>query len=200
MTGAAQWVGSLALLLSFALIYQQSSGVALRICALQGISAALVAEIQAWAHAVTQIGLVALLAAALNGAVMPLVLRYLTDRSGERLTTRANHGVHTSVVAVVLVTISVVAAMRVRMVAEAPVLALGLSVLLLGLLLIAVGRHRDVAVFGLLSAQNGLVLSASAVPGLPALTFLACAIPLFPGLVVAAMWLRRAGRQPAAPQ
>lgn len=200
MTGAAQWAGALALLLSFALMYARTSGVALRICALQGLSAVLAAGVQAWAQAATQAGLVVMLAAALNGVAMPLVLQRLTDRPGAKPIPRKNHGVRASVAAVALVTISVVVATRVLPGTDAPIFAGGLSILLLGLLLAAVRPTRNMPAFGLLSAQNGMVLAASVVPGLPTFTFLACVIPLVPGLLAADMWLRRADRPRVAPR
>lgn len=200
MTGVVHFLGALALLLSVALLYEQRTGVSLLICALQGVLAALVAGLQAWSLAAPQMGLTVVLAAALNGVAMPIALHHLGDRPGMKRGTRRNPAIRVSVAAAVLIMISVAAVRRAWTDASAPILALGLSMLLLGLLLLAVGRHRNGPALGLLSGQNGLVLAASVVPGLPPLMVLACTIPLVPGLVAAAMWLPRAYQPLATPR
>src|SRR4029077_14671462 len=97
LMGAVQLTGAFALLLSFALLYQRRGGVALRICTMQGVAAGLVVAIQAWTHASVQAGLIAVFAGLLNGVAMPLVLRYLSDRSGANLTRQRDNGVYASV-------------------------------------------------------------------------------------------------------
>jgi hydrogenase-4 component E len=66
----------------------------------------------------------------------------------------------------------------------------GASVALFGLLL-ALRSHPGIAVLGLLSAQNGLILVASGDHDLPALTALAVAVPVVPALVLGEKWLHR---------
>jgi hypothetical protein len=70
-------------------------------------------------------------------------------------------------------------------------LALGVSVVLLGLLLAA----RGVPAFGLLSAQNGLVMVASAIPGLNLLSALVVAVPLVPAIMLAGIVVNRPPRR-----
>jgi len=65
--------------------------------------------------------------------------------------------------------------------------ALGAAVVLLGLLM----SGRGAPAIGLLSAQNGLVLVASAVPDMPLLLALTIAVPLVPAMLIAEAWLRR---------
>jgi hydrogenase-4 component E len=191
LTSVAQFVGTLALLLAFALLYEQRLGVAMRICALQGVATALAAGIQVWPRAAASTVVVVVIAAALNGVAMPIALQSLLGRSDSRPTTRREHNIRTSIVAVVLVTAAVATAMRVWTEASAPILASGLSIWLLGLLLMTIGRYRSMPAIGLLSMQNGAVLAASVVPGLPSLMFFACAVPFVPGLVASVMWSRR---------
>lgn len=200
MTGIAQLASALALLLSFALMRATRRGGAVRLCVLQGCVAALAAGIQAWVHAAPQLAFVALLAGALNGVAMPLVLKCLGDRSGTEPILPKGHNAYTPVVAIVLATLSVAAAMHARAGTDIPALASGLSVLLLGLLLVTTDRYRDVPAVGLLSAQNGIVLAASAVPGLPAVAFLVCAVPFIAGLLAVGMWLRRVCQSSLASQ
>ena len=66
-------------------------------------------------------------------------------------------------------------------------MASGIAVVLLGLQLAAQGGTA----IGLLSAQNGVVLVAAAIPDLPATSALAAAIPLLPAISLGHAWLRR---------
>ena len=66
-------------------------------------------------------------------------------------------------------------------------IASGVAVVLLGLLLAA----RGAAPIGLLSAQNGVVLVAAAIPDLPPESMLFATLPLLPALLLAHAWLRR---------
>jgi hypothetical protein len=58
---------------------------------------------------------------------------------------------------------------------------------LLGLLLAA----QSAAPIGLLSAQNGVVLVAAAIPDLPMESTLSASVPLVPALLLAHAWLRQ---------
>ena len=69
--------------------------------------------------------------------------------------------------------------------------AVGVSVALLGLLLVVVRSHALAPALGLLSSQNGLVLVAGAHPHVSLPAALAVAVPLVPALVLADHWLRR---------
>ena len=69
--------------------------------------------------------------------------------------------------------------------------AVGVSVTLLGLLLIVARSHALAPALGLLSSQNGLVLVAGAHPDVSLPAALAVAVPLIPALVLADHWLRR---------
>ncbi|MEJ0016885.1 MAG: hypothetical protein WDN25_09990 [Acetobacteraceae bacterium] len=69
--------------------------------------------------------------------------------------------------------------------------AAGVSVVALGLWLVAMRRHALATVLGLLAAQNGLVLVAGAYPDLPPTAAFAVAVPLLPALALADAWLHR---------
>jgi hypothetical protein len=66
-------------------------------------------------------------------------------------------------------------------------IASGIGVVLLGLLLATQANPM----IGLLSAQNGVVLVAAAIPDLPPTSVLAAAIPLLPAIQLGYAWLRR---------
>ena len=94
----------------------------------------------------------------------------------------------------ILVAASVDAAMPMAGQGQMDLLALGLSVLLVGLLLPALRSHDLVSALGLLLSQNGGVLAASAIPGLPLSALLIATVPLVPSLVIAEGWLRDRNR------
>ena len=71
------------------------------------------------------------------------------------------------------------------------IIALGASVVLLGLLVMALRAHPLAPVLGLLTAQNGLVLVVSASPNIQFVTAFVVAVPLTPAIVLANSWSRR---------
>jgi hypothetical protein len=120
----------------------------------------------------------AAVALALNAIAMPVALWLIVDRDSAMPPVAWSSWL----VAVVLL---VVATAAFRQPGDG--LALGVSVVLLGLLLAA----RGVPAFGLLSAQSGLVLAASAIPRLSLLSGLVVAVPLVPAIMLAGRRLCR---------
>ncbi len=159
----------LATLLSIGLLCARGIETALWVCGLQGLCAAVTlgAAGSVFAPAVL----------ALNGVAVPLAAwRVLTDAalSAPRL--------GSWFLAAVLL---VVAAAGFGSFGNG--IASGIAVVLLGLLLAAQGGTA----IGLLSAQNGVVLVAAAIPDLPLSSALAAAIPLLPAICLGHAWLRR---------
>jgi hydrogenase-4 component E len=200
MTGIAGLAGALALSLSFALLFAQRISPLLRICMVQALAAAVALGAQGWTRHDASLCVAALLAVALNGLALPLVLRRLIDRAARSLSVRWQCGFAASATAgLALVAASVASIMRVADGEKFEPLALGISLLLLGLLLPAVRSHRLLPPLGLLSSQNGVVLAASAIPNLPLSVLLIAVIPLVPSLAVASLWLRDRNRPAVAP-
>jgi hypothetical protein len=161
-----------ALVLSVGLLWPRRIDTAMRICALQALVAVLPLAMKTPA--------VAGLAFVLNGIAMPLVM----VRTGGTLTPdESKHPMPVCGLAIAFVV--VIIAVFARMGAGGTVTA-GAAIVLLGLLPGALGRHSSAPV-GMLSAQNGLVLAASAAPDMS----LAAAVPLTPALVLCEAWLRR---------
>jgi hydrogenase-4 component E len=167
---------------------------------LHAVAVALAAGAQGWARQDASLCVAALLTFAFNGLVLPLALRRLIERAnkGSSIRWRCKFTASTAA-AFALVAASITAAMRLVDGEEFELLALGMSILLLGLLLVAVRSHRLLPALGLLSSQNGVVLTAGAIPGLPLSALLLAAIPLVPSLAVASLWLRDRNRLAAAP-
>jgi hypothetical protein len=161
--------GSVALLLSIGLLCARRIGTIVPLCALQSLCAGAALGRSSMTAA--------LLVVALNGVGLPLAVARLDD--GVPLAVRGN------------VLLSWVAALATLGLAEPVFAASGTGVVALGLLLIAVRVHPLASAIGLLSAQNGAALVASAQAGLALPTVLAVAVPLLPALALTDQWLRR---------
>lgn len=163
-------IGAVALLLSVGLWCIRAPATAIWVCAGQALCAAA-------ALALTG-SPAAMVALALNAIAVPAALWRTVDRDSAIPPVAWS----TWLVALVLLVVTAAALRR-----PGDGLALGVSVVLLGLLLAA----RGVPAFGLLSAQNGLVLVASAIPGLPLVSALVVAVPLVPAIMLVDMIVTR---------
>jgi hypothetical protein len=169
--------GAAALLLSVGLLCVKRIDTAVWVCALQALCAAVALGESA--------GAVAVLAFALNGVMLPLMVVRMDDAAVPALR-------HTALLVwamefVLLVVIISVAAM----IGAGEILAAGVCVTLLGVLLAVLRSDPSAPALGLLSSQNGLVLVAGASPDLSRTAALAVAVPLIPTLVLAGMRLRQ---------
>lgn len=174
MIGAAS---AAALLLSIGLLWARQIDTATQLCALQALAAAV-----ALGQAAPT---VAILAFALNGVALPLAIGRL---HGDTMLKARGGAILSWAAALALIALTGMAFARVR---TDGLIAAGVSVALLGLLLIAVRAHPLAPALGLLSSQNGLVMLAGAQSELPLPTALAVALPLVPVLVLAERWQRR---------
>ena len=200
MTGAAGLAGAMALALSFVLLFAGRIDTVLRVCALQAMAAAVAVGAQGWAEHAATLCFAALLVFALNGMALPLVLRRLAGRTTLPSAAGRRCGFAISALAAaVLVAVSVAGAMRLTQSGRLDPLALGLSIMLLGLLLLALRSHPLLPALGMLSSQSGMVLAACAIHGLPVPALLLAAVPLVPTLVAASAWLHDGNRLALTP-
>lgn len=163
-------IGAAVLLLSIGLWCTRRPATAIWVCAGQALCAAVALGLTGSPAAVV--------ALALNAIAMPVGLWRTADRDSAMPPVSWSSWL----VALVVLVVTAVAFRR-----PGDDLALGVSVILLGLLLAA----RDVPAFGLLSAQNGLVMVASAIPGLRLLSALVVAVPVVPAIMLAGMVVNR---------
>ncbi|HXA24356.1 MAG TPA: hypothetical protein VNW90_18880 [Acetobacteraceae bacterium] len=195
MTAAAGLAGAMALALSFVLLFTERIDTDLRVCALQAMAAAVAAGAQGWAEHAATLCFAALLAFALNGLALPLVLRRLAGRTTLPSAAGRRCGFAISALAAaVLLAVSVAGTLRLTQSGQSDPLALGLSILLLGLLLLALRSHPLLPALGLLSSQSGMILAACAIHGLPLPALVLAAVPLVPTLAAASEWLHDGNR------
>lgn len=169
---------------AIALLCARRIATAVAVCALQALLAAI-----ALALSGPEPLLAACLAVACNGVAIPLALRRMPHQSAMPPVIAHHCGAVASWLAVVVLLLAAMAIFS--RLGPGDALALGASVVLLGLLLVVQGSHPLAPSVGLLSSQNGCLLVASAIPGLPLEVLLVIALPLVPAMALADAWLRQ---------
>ncbi len=185
-------LGGGVLLLSFVLLYQRRIGAVINAFAMQGTLLGLAAAWQAHAQGVPGLYVTALLALAAKGVLIPLALHATVRRLDLHRTVETALGVGLSMTAgVALAGLSMLvvfpATEGVRALAREDV-ALALSVVLLGMLMMITRRNAISQVIGLLSLENGLILAAVGVAGMPLVVELSTAALVLMVAVVAAVF------------
>ena len=165
------------LLLSIGLLCARRIETAAQLCALQALFAAI-----SFGETATAI---AILAFSLNGVALPLAIARMNNAT--LLTLRGNAILSWAMTLALLVVTGLIFAK----VGADGLVAAGVSVALLGPLLIVLRSHPLAPALGLLSSQNGLVLVAGALPDVSLSAALAVAVPPVPALMLAIIWLRR---------
>lgn len=188
----AHLLGGGVLLLSFLLLYQRRIGAVINTFATQGTLLALAAAWQGWVQGAPGLYLTALLALAAKGVLIPLALHHIVRRLDLHRTVETALGIGPSLVAGgALVGLAILAVLPATEGAGALAredLALALSVVLLGMLMMITRRNAISQVIGLLSLENGLILAAIGVAGMPLVVELSTAALVLMVAVVAAVF------------
>jgi hydrogenase-4 component E len=189
----AHVLGGAMLLLSFMLLYQRRIAAVINALALQGGVLAAAAAWQGYVQGAPQVYLTALIALAAKAVLIPLALRLLVRRFELDRTVEAALGIGASMLAgIALVVLAILVVLPVTGGAQAVAredLALALSVVLLGMLMMITRRNAILQVAGLMSLENGLVLAAVGVAGMPLVVELSTAALVLVVLVVGAVFL-----------
>lgn len=185
-------LGGAVLLLSFVLLYQRRIGAVINAFATQGMLLAAAAAWAAHAQGAPGLYLTALLALAAKGVLIPLALHRLVRELDLHRTVETALGVGLSMTAgVALVGLSILVTLPategVRALAREN-LALAMSVVLLGMLMMITRRNAISQVIGLLSLENGLILAAVGVAGMPLVVELSTAALVLMVAVVAGVF------------
>ena len=189
----AHLLGGGMLLLSFMLLYQRRVGAVINALALQGAILAAAAAWQGVVQEAPQLFLTALIAFAAKAVLIPLALRTLLRRLDLHRTVETALGVGPSMIAgVALVALAILVVLPitagVRAIARED-LALALSVVLLGMLMMITRRNAILQVVGLMSMENGLILAAVGVAGMPLVVELSTAALVMMLLVVGGVFV-----------
>jgi hydrogenase-4 component E len=191
----AHLLGGAMLLISFVLLYQRRVPAVINAFAAQGAVLALAAAWQGWMQGAPQLYLTALIAFAAKAVLIPLALRVLIRRFDLHRTVETALGIGPSLVAgvgmvalAVLVVLPITAGAAARAIARED-LALALSVVLLGMLMMITRRNAILQVVGLMSLENGLILAAVGAAGMPLVVELSTAALVLMVFIVAGVFV-----------
>jgi hydrogenase-4 component E len=184
----AHLLGGAALVLSFGLLYQRRVTAVINIYALQGIVLAATAAWQGWVQDAAHLYLSALITLVAKGIVIPLALHRIVRRLEIHRSIDTALGIFPSMIlGVGLVALSILVVLPTTLEAEALTredLALALSVVLLGLLTMITRRNALTQVVGFMSLENGLILAAVGVAGMPLVVELSVAFLVMVAFIV----------------
>jgi hydrogenase-4 component E len=184
----AHLLGGAALVLSFGLLYQRRVTAVINIYALQGIVLAAAAAWQGWVQGAAHLYLSALITLVAKGIVIPIALHRIVRRLDIHRSIETALGIFPSMIlGVGLVALSILVVLPTTLQAAALTredLALALSVVLLGLLMMITRRNALTQVVGFMSLENGLILAAVGVAGMPLLVELSVAFLVMVAFIV----------------
>ncbi len=167
----AHLLGALVLLLSFALLYQRRLFALIKMFAIQSVALAAAAAWQGYIQDAPHLYITAVLALAMKAIIIPVALHKIIVKLNIERTVDTALGVGPTMIAgVSLVTLSILLVLPVTAEVTALTredLALALSVVLLGLLTMITRRNAIGQVVGFMSLENGLILAAVGVQGMP---------------------------------
>jgi hydrogenase-4 component E len=186
--------GSL-VLVSFMMLYQDRLYALLNIFALHAIVLAFSVGWQAYIQDAPHLYITAAIALIFKGIVIPVALHRIIQRLGIHREIETVIGIGpTMVLGMGFVALSL--AVMLRVTAEADRLAredvaLALSVVLLGLLMMVTRRNAVSQVVGFMSTENGLILAATGAKGMPFVVEMSVAFSVLVAFVVIGIFLFR---------
>lgn len=191
----AHLLAGLVLLCSFALLYQRRAEALLGALALQGALLAAAAAWQGASQGAPQLYLTALIALVAKGALIPLALARIMRRLGMEGEVEPALAIGpTMILGVALVALALLVALPAASGAGALAredLGVALAVALLGVLMMITRRNAVSQVVGLMSLENGVVLAAVGVAGMPLVVELSTAGLVLVVAVVAGLFATR---------
>ena len=176
------------LVLSFALLFQRRLLSVLRIFGLQATALAAAAAWQAYIQDAPHLYITAAIALLFKAVAIPLALWHIVRRLGIHRTVETVLGVGLAMLAGVgLVALSVLLVLPVTHGAIALTrddLAMALSIVLLGLLMMITRRNAVTQVVGFMSLENGLILAAVGVRGMPMVVEMSVAFSVLVAFII----------------
>lgn len=156
---------------SFALLYQRRLSGLLNTFALHAVVLGLAVAWQAYVQAAPGLYITALIAFLFKATIIPLALHRIIGRLGIQHSIETVIGIgQTMLAGVGLVALSIMVVLPLTSSAAALAredIAFALSVLLLGLLVMVSRRNAIGQIIGFMSLENGLILAAAGVHGMP---------------------------------
>lgn len=190
---ASHLLGAIVLLMSFALLYQTRLFSLLQVYSAQALTLSAAAAWQGYAHGESHLYVTAILTLVLKAMVIPVALhRIIVKMDIQRSIEPAMSIGATMLAGVSLVTLSILLVLPVTAEAAALTredLALSLSVVLLGLLMMISRRNAVSQVVGFMSIENGLILAAVGVAGMPLIVEMSIAFSVMVAFIIFGIFL-----------
>jgi hydrogenase-4 component E len=186
--------GSL-VLLSLVMLYQRRLGALINVLAAHAAVLALSVAWQAYIQDAPHLYVTALIALGFKAVAVPMALRRMVRRLGIHREIETVAGIGLSMLAGIgLVALSMAVMLPVTAGAD-PVtredIALALSVVLIGLLLMVTRRNAVSQVVGFMSLENGIVLAATGAQGMPLVVEISVAFSILIAFIVIGIFLFR---------
>ena len=184
----AHLLGTSVLVLSFALLFQRRILGVLNIFALQATVLAAAAAWQAFTQDAPHLYITAAIALAFKAIIIPLALRRIAFRFQIHRTVETVLGIGLTMIAgVCLVGLAIVLVLpltRQSVLMTRDDLALALSIVLIGLLMMITRRNALTQVVGFMSLENGLILAAVGVVGMPLVVEMSVAFSVMVAFII----------------
>ena len=184
----AHLLGVSVLLLSFALLFQRRLSGVLQAFALQAVALALAAAWQAYIQAAPHLYVTAGIALLFKAIIIPIALNRIVVKLGIHRTVENVIGIGPTLIGgVALVWLSILLVLPATFASVALTrenLALALSVVLLGLLMMISRRNAVTQVVGFMSLENGLILAAVGVKGMPLVVEMSIAFSVLVAFII----------------
>lgn len=183
------------LLLSFALLYQRRLSGVLQAFAFQAVAVAAAAAWQGFVQDAPHLYVTAFIALVFKAIIIPVALHRIVMRLGIHRTIETVLGVNLTMLAGVgLVALAILLVLPVTASSGALTrenLALALSIVLIGLLMMITRRNAVTQVIGFMSLENGLTLAAVGVKGMPLVIEMSIAFSVLVAFIVFGMFFFR---------
>jgi hydrogenase-4 component E len=184
----AHMLGTAVLLLSFALLFQRRISGVVNTFAMQAVVLSLAAAWQAFVQDAPHLYVTALVALLFKAVAIPLALHRIVRVLMIHRTVETALSIGLSmVVGVALVTLAILLVLPVTSDSAALTrenLTLALSVVLLGLLMMITRRNAVTQVIGFMSLENGLILAAIGVSGMPLVVEMSVAFAVMVAFII----------------
>ena len=182
-------------LLSFMLLYQDRMLALINIFALHATALVFAIVWQGFIQNAPSLYVTAAIAFAVKAVIIPIALRRIVVELGVHRTIETVVGIGpTMLLGMALVALSMVVMLPVTEGASAVAredMALALSVVLLGLLIMVTRRYAVTQVVGFMSIENGLILAAAAAKGMPLVVEISVAFSVLVAFIVIGIFLFR---------
>lgn len=184
----AHLIGATVLMAGFGLLYQRRLFAVLHTFGLQAIALAAAAAWQAHVQHAPHLYFTAAIALIFKAMIVPIALHMIVEKLGIHRTVDTALSIGwTMVVGVALVALSILLVLPVTAKAAALTresLALAMSVVLLGMLMMITRRNAVTQVVGFMALENGLILAAVSAKGMPLVVEISVAFSVLVAMTV----------------